>query len=671
MIKREDLYAFIENNFDCLLVVDSRERILHASGQLQRACFPTRAFVEGQPLAEVLSESSLTSFRDAMELARNGHRAAAIFSARGEGACSLPLKSTFTQTTSGPVTLFFGSQIESIGKVSDWEKNERIKELACIYSVAEWMRASDSIDDFFSKLPDFLARGMSWPAETVVYAEYQGTSYGRKPLSKKCLRVQLVIRENPIGEICVGYMNDVRALLPEEQKMLDQIGRMIILTLEQKELSDRLLDTQEEEARTRRRLDKLKQEIDGRSREVKEQSLKLQTVNACLNRVNHDWEEARLRLETMFQAVPGMVALIDRDHNVIMTNRAQVAPHGKCYATFFDSNGPCADCRLARMIREKTAITTTLQHGDKYFEVQATPVFNPQHEVEGIIEYYRDVTLEKSYEQQIQQADKMAALGKLVSGIGHEINNPNQFIRGNVKIVRQALEDLLPIADAYYAQHPDLKVARLKYDFFREHILTLVDDMAHGTERIKHIVDGLRGFVRQDDGLLVDDVEINSLLEACVRLVHNEVHKHADIEMDLGDNIPPFSGNAQKIEQVLINLLVNAGQSIPEDRRGQVTIRSRHSGEEVLIEVEDNGKGMSDKVARQIFDPFFTTKRAKGGTGLGLAISYKIIEEHGGVIQVNSQPEHGTLFRIRIPAPAKPHPADNIHRSTNDTEEAG
>jgi polar amino acid transport system substrate-binding protein len=163
-------------------------------------------------------------------------------------------------------------------------------------------------------------------------------------------------------------------------------------------------------------------------------------------------------------------------------------------------------------------------------------------------------------------------------------------------------------------------------------------------------VDGLRGFVRRDDGLLVDNVEINSLIEACVRLVHNEVHKHADIRMELGDDVPPFNGNAQKIEQVLINLLVNAGQSIPDDTRGCVSIRSRCSGNEVEVEVEDNGRGMNDKVLRQIFDPFFTTKRAKGGTGLGLAISYKIIEEHGGVIQVSSRPGHGTLFRIRIPS---------------------
>jgi len=138
------------------------------------------------------------------------------------------------------------------------------------------------------------------------------------------------------------------------------------------------------------------------------------------------------------------------------------------------------------------AVATTIKHGERYLQVQATSVFNGEHEVEAIVEFYRDVTLEKTYERQIQQADKLAALGQLVSGIGHEINNPNQFIRGNIKIVRQGLEDMLPIIDAHYRDHPDLRIARLKYDFYRKHVLTLMDDMAHGSDRIKQIVDALR-----------------------------------------------------------------------------------------------------------------------------------------------------------------------------------
>lgn len=110
-----------------------------------------------------------------------------------------------------------------------------------------------------------------------------------------------------------------------------------------------------------------------------------------------------------------------------------------------------------------------------------------------------------------------------------------------------------------------------------------------------------------------------------------------------------FTGNSQKIEQVLVNLLVNAGQAVPDDRRGNITVRTRAGEKDVIIEVEDDGRGMNGKTLKQIFDPFFTTKRAKGGTGLGLPIAYRTVEEHGGTITVSSTPWVGTRFVIRIP----------------------
>ena len=141
-------------------------------------------------------------------------------------------------------------------------------------------------------------------------------------------------------------------------------------------------------------------------------------------------------------------------------------------------------------------------------------------------------------------------------------------------------------------------------------------------------------------------------IEAGARLVHNEVHKHADIALELADNLPAFTGNAQKIEQVLVNLLVNAGQAMRDDVRGLITVRTRAENGDVVFEVDDNGVGMNEKTVKQIFDPFFTTKRAKGGTGLGLAIVYRIVEEHGGTVSVTSKQGAGTTFVVRFPAKA-------------------
>jgi signal transduction histidine kinase len=495
---------------------------------------------------------------------------------------------------------------------------------------------------------------MQYPESTVVHSVYQGREYGTPIVSPRTIGVTLVVNRQNAGSIHVGYLDEQLEMLPEEQRMLNEIGRMLSLAVERKELSERLTLKQEEEASYRTRLEALEADIASRTQQLDEQREKLDQIDGYLERVNRDWEESKTYLETILKGIPDPVALIDRNRTLVMSNREGVEPGDKCYKTLFGTAMPCQDCRLARIVREKTPISMTVEHEGRHLEVHALPVFNAQQEVDGIMEFYRDVTLQKTYEQQLSQADRMASLGELVSGIGHEINNPNQFIRGNVKILKQALDDMLPIVDGHYGQHPELKIARLPYKFFREHIMTLINDMAHGSERIKSIVEGLKRFARRDEGLLIDKVEINTAIEACVRLTHNEVHKHAEIELDLAPGLPSFVGNSQKIEQVLVNLIVNAAQAIPDERKGVVRVRSRVSEGRIIVAVEDNGKGMNEKTQKQIFDPFFTTKRASGGTGLGLPIAYRIVEEHGGHIGVKSQVGEGTTFTVEIPIREQP-----------------
>lgn len=651
MVKLESLYALVESNFDYLLVVGGDEQIIHANNALIRDCCSTGLPAGEAFLSDMLTENSLGAFHSAMSEARSGKRAVAVLSTRTESTKSIPLKAGFAGPESGDVFIFFGNRIGPLAAQDEWEKEERIKELTCIYQVAEWIEVSSSIDEFLTELPRILAPGMMYSDAVVVWSCFRNVEYGQKPLSEAYISVDLEIAQKVEGEIRVGYLDDRHELLPEEQRLLNEVGRMLSIALERKELKEKVILSEEEEAEYNQRLEHLEEEIASRTAEVDAQRAKLSVVNSYLDRVNRGWEEASSRLETTFQAIPDDVILIDKNRKIVMTNREDLEPGIECYRGYFDRDKPCEDCRLSKIIKDKTPITLTMKHDDRYLQVHALPVYNKDQEVDGILEFYRDVTLEKTYEQQLQQADKLASLGQLVSGIGHEINNPNQFIRGNIKILRQALEDLLPIVDEYQESHPDLKIARLKYNFFRQHIMTLVDDMAHGSERIKGIVEGLRGFARKDEGLLVDRVDVNTLIEASTRLVHNEVHKRADMELELSEDIPTFTGNSQKIEQVMINLLVNAGQAMSDDEKGLITVRTKYETPGVIvIDISDNGKGMNEKTAKQIFDPFFTTKRARGGTGLGLAIAYRIIEEHGGTISVVSKQGEGTTFTIRIPA---------------------
>lgn len=155
--------------------------------------------------------------------------------------------------------------------------------------------------------------------------------------------------------------------------------------------------------------------------------------------------------------------------------------------------------------------------------------------------------------------------------------------------------------------------------------------------------------MRRDEGLLIDKVDLNAIIRETVRLVHNQIHKTADVGLELAENLPEFNGNVQKIEQVLINLIINAGQAIPEQRRGLIEVITEYDDTDIIVHVRDNGSGMSEGTSRQVFDPFFTTKRARGGTGLGLSIVYRIIEEHGGTISISSKIGEGTKFTMVIP----------------------
>jgi signal transduction histidine kinase len=657
VIKLKSLYDFMGGNFDYVLVVDEEERIVHASKLFRRDCLPPDSGNRAPRLEELVSDFSLSTFRTAMARARAGSRAIAVFSPASDTSRSIPMKVGCATADDNTICIFFGQRLEVLASDTEAEKDQRVKELACIYSVMEWIEVSPSISAFFTELPKYVRTGMLVPEDVMVYSVYEGVEYGEKVTSSNNISTRLVVSDREKGEIRIGYADDKHELLPEEQKMLSEIGRALNFALGRKEFRDKLTLKQGEEAEYNRRLVELENEIASRTQELDEQRQKLSVVDSYLARVSSSMEEATGRLETMFKAIPDEAVLIDKQRRIVMTNREDNAPGRHCYEVFFNRERPCENCRLARILVDKTPLTISMKHEDKYLEVHALPVYNKEHEVDGILEFYRDVTLEKTYEQQLQQADKLASLGQLVSGIGHEINNPNQFIRGNIKIIKQALEDMLPIVDEYQKSHDDLTIARLKYDFFREHIMVLVNDMSHGSERIKNIVEGLRSFARKDEGLLVDTVDMNTLIEASARLVHNEVHKHADINLELADNIPTFIGNSQKIEQVLINLLVNAGQAMPDDRMGLITVRTREVNGEIIVDIEDDGQGMTEKTLKQIFDPFFTTKRARGGTGLGLAIAYRIVEEHRGRMSVASELGKGTTFTIRIPAAKAPQAA--------------
>lgn len=258
------------------------------------------------------------------------------------------------------------------------------------------------------------------------------------------------------------------------------------------------------------------------------------------------------------------------------------------------------------------------------------------------------------------QSEKLASVGQLAAGVAHEINNPIGFIMSNLGTLQSyvgAMRKLLvgyreiaampEVATRAAAELEPLRALEEQEDiqFVLEDIEELITDSVGGTKRVKEIVRGLKSFSRVDDTERAP-ADINSGIEATLKVVANQIKYSCDIELELTE-LPPVSCNLAQLNQVFLNLLVNAAQAI--DGHGTVTIRSFVAGDSAVVEVQDTGSGIPADVIGSVFDPFFTTKPVGTGTGLGLSISYGIVEEHGGKLSVESLMDAGTTFTVTLP----------------------
>jgi len=260
----------------------------------------------------------------------------------------------------------------------------------------------------------------------------------------------------------------------------------------------------------------------------------------------------------------------------------------------------------------------------------------------------------KETQFQLVQSEKLASLGQLVAGIAHEIKNPLNFIYGNTGFLRDYIIKMEQLVELYeqvsaLGEEEKRRVERFKedigYAFIIQDLQTLVDNFEEGAQRIHSIVGDLRTFSRMETGEF-KPIDLHEAIDLALNLLHNEFKGRVEIVKQYGD-IPQVEGQMGKINQVLMNLLINAGQAIPGE--GRITITTRKAGRYVEIIVEDNGEGMTPDQLEHIFEPFFTTKPVGAGTGLGLSISYAIIQDHRGTITVSSKPGEGSSFCISLP----------------------
>jgi polar amino acid transport system substrate-binding protein len=255
------------------------------------------------------------------------------------------------------------------------------------------------------------------------------------------------------------------------------------------------------------------------------------------------------------------------------------------------------------------------------------------------------------HQQQLVQADKLAALGVLVSGVAHEINNPTGLILLDVPILKRAHADMARILQEHYNAEGDFTVGGIPYTEMREEIPRILDEMQEGAQRIKRIVNDLKDFARRDDLADKARLDLNEVVRTALRLVDPTVRKATtSLRTDFEEHLPPVWGNAQRIEQVVVNLVLNACQALPDPERGiSLTTRFNRATSRVLLIVRDEGVGIDGENLSRLTDPFFTTKRESGGTGLGLSVSDGIVKDHGGQLTFDSTPGAGTTVTLSLP----------------------
>lgn len=265
-----------------------------------------------------------------------------------------------------------------------------------------------------------------------------------------------------------------------------------------------------------------------------------------------------------------------------------------------------------------------------------------------------NVEIEKARDLVITQ-EKLASIGQLAAGVAHEINNPLGFLKSNREMTGEFVRSLVEAWKELSSERPERagKIAkRLDLDFAIENLKRMDEESADGIDRIVKIVSNLKAFARKDvDGERIP-YDMNSGVESTLVVAANELKYVANVERRLGD-VPTVMANGNEINQVILNILVNAGQAIAEQKRGEkghIVITTRRRGSGVECAISDDGPGMAPEVMSKIFEPFFTTKDSTKGTGLGLSISNDIVAgKHGGSLSVESLPGQGATFTIYLP----------------------
>lgn len=410
----------------------------------------------------------------------------------------------------------------------------------------------------------------------------------------------------------------------------------------------------------------LEETVAKRTRELHSRHEELQTLFRQVEAIKAEWERT-------MDCIDDIIILADTDGRIRRCNRALRDFSTRHYPDIIGKEWHSFLARHGLNAPPAPSPGTELHHGPsgRWFTLNSYPYTNPADEtVSGLVITIVDTSeLKQSAEKlafayqelqttqaQMLQREKMASIGQLAAGVAHEINNPIGFISSNLATLGKYVERLATFVNRQteicapsLAAEQRAEVEKVRLDLKIDRILAdispLIAESLDGSGRVRTIVRDLKSFSRADEGES-QAADIVACLDSAVNIVWNELKYKATLRKDYGD-IPPVKCYPQQLNQVFMNLLINAVHAI--DRQGEININARQEGTDIVITISDTGCGIPPEHLGKIFEPFFTTKDSGTGTGLGLSICYDIIKRHHGEIRVTSTSGKGTTFTVSIP----------------------
>ena len=361
--------------------------------------------------------------------------------------------------------------------------------------------------------------------------------------------------------------------------------------------------------------------------------------------------------QTLLNGIPDRIIHLSPQLTVVWANQAVTQYVGHdingllCYTLLHGRTEPCERCPIIRAFASgENEEELMIDREGRHWGVKAFPLKDQSGKVVSVIDHATDITEKIHLRDAAAQARHLAALGELSAGVAHEINNPNGVILLNAAFLQRVCKEMAPLLEAQAQRHLPLRVAGMEIEEVLREVPLLLSEVHDGARRIQRIVDGLKEFVRTPVAD-PEPVDLNSVVAAAIRVTAAQIEAAtAHFTITYGAGSETVQGSRQAIEQVVINLLTNACQALPDRERGiWITTRILAESGKAMIAVRDAGSGILPENLPHVTDPFFTTKRQSGGTGLGLSISNSLIKECGGTLQFFSSPGAGTTVTVTLP----------------------